>query len=123
MEERYGNIRAGDQRICPVSRTKVALNLTKRQIICFSGAAVAGIPCIFNQGIDRNISRITSYDGSNASYFSFLQCMRKRVSGGEDFVFYAPAEDTHTGHKTIPVRKIYTSSWKKRKITKGGSLS
>ena len=29
------------------SKTKVALNLTKRQIICFSGAAVAGIPLYF----------------------------------------------------------------------------
>ena len=28
-------------------KTKVALNLTKRQIICFSGAAVAGIPVYF----------------------------------------------------------------------------
>ena len=52
-------------------KTKVALNLTKRQIICFSGAAVAGIPLYFNQGTDRNISRITSYDGSNASVLLF----------------------------------------------------
>lgn len=28
-------------------KTKVALNLTKRQIICFSGAAIAGIPLYF----------------------------------------------------------------------------
>ena len=28
-------------------KTKVALNLTKRQIICFSGAAVTGIPLYF----------------------------------------------------------------------------
>ena len=28
-------------------KTKVALNLTKRQIICFSGAAVTGIPVYF----------------------------------------------------------------------------
>ncbi len=28
-------------------KTKVALNLTKRQIICFSGAALAGIPLYF----------------------------------------------------------------------------
>lgn len=28
-------------------KTKVALNLTKRQIICFSGAAVFGIPLYF----------------------------------------------------------------------------
>ena len=28
-------------------KTKVALNLTKRQIICFSSAAVAGIPLYF----------------------------------------------------------------------------
>ena len=28
-------------------KTKVALNLTKRQIICFSGAAVTGVPTYF----------------------------------------------------------------------------
>lgn len=28
-------------------KNKVALNLTKRQIICFSGAAFAGVPCYF----------------------------------------------------------------------------
>lgn len=28
-------------------KTKVALNLTKRQIICFSGAALVGIPLYF----------------------------------------------------------------------------
>ena len=28
-------------------KTKVALNLTKRQIICFSGAAVTGVPVYF----------------------------------------------------------------------------
>ena len=28
-------------------KTKVALNLTKRQIICFSGAAITGVPLYF----------------------------------------------------------------------------
>lgn len=28
-------------------KTKVALNLTKRQIICFSGAAITGVPIYF----------------------------------------------------------------------------
>lgn len=28
-------------------KNKVALNLTKRQIICFSGAAITGVPCYF----------------------------------------------------------------------------
>ena len=28
-------------------KTKVALNLTKRHIICFSGAAIAGVPLYF----------------------------------------------------------------------------
>lgn len=33
-------------------KTKVALNLTKRQIICFSGAALFGVPVyIFTKGI------------------------------------------------------------------------
>ena len=28
-------------------KNKVSLNLTKRQIICFSGAALTGVPCYF----------------------------------------------------------------------------
>ena len=28
-------------------KTKVALNMTKRQLICFSGAAIAGVPLYF----------------------------------------------------------------------------
>ena len=53
-------------------KTKVALNLTKRQIICFSGAAVTGIPLYFSdKGMDRNISRITFNDGGDASIFLF----------------------------------------------------
>ena len=58
-------------------KTKVALNLTKRQIICFSGCGSSRDTLVFfNQGTDRNISRITSYDGSNASVL-LLRCMRK----------------------------------------------
>ena len=46
-------------------KTKVALNLTKRQIICFSGAAVAGIPLYFlTKGLigtsDRKSTRLNS---------------------------------------------------------------
>lgn len=33
-------------------KTKVALNLTKRQIVCFSGAALTGIPAyLFTKGV------------------------------------------------------------------------
>ena len=46
-------------------KTKVALNLTKR---CGSSRYTL---VFFNQGTDRNISRITSYDGSNASVLLF----------------------------------------------------
>ena len=51
-------------------KTKVALNLTKRQIICFSGAAVAGIPLYFlTKGLIGTSA--ASYDGSNASVLLF----------------------------------------------------
>lgn len=104
-------------------KTKVALNLTKRQIICFSGAAVAGIPLYFlTKGLIGTSAASLLMMGAMLPFF-FLRCMRKRVSGGEDFVFYAPAEDTHTGHKTIPVRELIQAVGRKRKITKGGLLS
>ena len=46
MEERYGNIRAGAKGFVRY-QDKSGTELAKRQIICFSGAAVAGIPLYF----------------------------------------------------------------------------
>ena len=40
-------------------KTKVALNLTKRQLICFGSAAVAGIPTyIFTRGVIGNTGAV-----------------------------------------------------------------
>lgn len=105
-------------------KTKVALNLTKRQIICFSGAAVAGIPLYFlTKGLIGTSAASLLMMGAMLPFFFFAMYEKKRISGREDFVFYAPAEDTHTGHKTIPVRELIQAVGRKRKITKGGSLS
>lgn len=104
-------------------KTKVALNLTKRQIICFSGAAVAGIPLYFlTKGLIGTSAASLLMMGAMLPFF-FFAMYEKTGSGGEDCVFYAPAEDTHTGHKTIPVRELIQAVGRKRKITKGGLLS
>ena len=68
-------------------KTKVALNLTKRQIICFSGAAVAGIPLYF---LTKGLIRASSGSGQGSQ---------------------------RTG------RSDPEAVGRKRKITKGGSLS
>lgn len=58
-------------------KTKVALNLTKRQIICFSGAAVAGIPLYFlTKGLIGTSAASLLMMGAMLPFF-FLQCMRK----------------------------------------------
>ena len=58
-------------------KTKVALNLTKRQIICFSGAAVTGIPLYFlTKGWIGTSAASLLMMGAMLPFF-FLQCMRK----------------------------------------------
>lgn len=104
-------------------KTKVALNLTKRQIICFSGAAVTGIPLYFlTKGLIGTSAASLLMMGAMLPFF-FFAMYEKNGFRGEDFVFYAPAEDTHTGHKTIPDRELIQAVGRERKNTKGGSLS
>lgn len=95
-------------------KTKVALNLTKRQIICFSGAAVAGIPLYFlTKGLIGTSAASLLMMGAMLPFFFFAMYEKNGF----------PAEDTHTGHKTISVRELIQAVGRKRKITKGGSLS
>ena len=52
-------------------KTKVALNLTKRQIICFSGAALVGIPLYFHKRGIRHTGGGAYHGGRNAAILLF----------------------------------------------------
>ena len=61
-------------------KTKVALNLTKRQIICFSGAAIAGIPLYFlTKDVIGTQGQLLLW-WESCCHFSFWQCIRRMVS-------------------------------------------
>ena len=71
MEERYGNIRAGAKGFVRY-QDKSGTELDKETDHLFQRCGSSRDTLVFfNQGIDRNISRITSYDGSNASILLF----------------------------------------------------
>ena len=72
MEERYGNIRAGAKGFVRY-QDKSGTELDKETDHLFQRCGSSRDTLVFfNQGIDRNISRITSYDGSNASIFLII---------------------------------------------------
>lgn len=61
-------------------KTKVAFNLTKRQLICFSLAAAVGVPIYF---LTRGILGTTGAVFlllRQLCLFSFLQCMKRTDS-------------------------------------------
>ena len=75
MEERYGNIRAGAKGFVRY-QDKSGTELDKETDHLFQRCGSSRDTLVFfNQGTDRNISRITSYDGSNASIFLCLRAM------------------------------------------------
>lgn len=70
-EERHGNIRAGAKGFVRY-QDKSGTELDKETDHLFQRCGSSRDTLVFfNQGTDRNISRITSYDGSNASVLLF----------------------------------------------------
>ena len=79
-------------------KTKVALNLTKRQIICFSGAAITGVPLYF---LTKGVLGSPYHGGSDAAIFLFGNVRKGRVSGRKTSVLYDTAEDAYTGDTSL----------------------
>ncbi len=52
-------------------KTKVAMNLTKRQMICFSGAALFGVPVYLFTGSYRDAGGSDCHGRGDASVFLF----------------------------------------------------
>ena len=83
-------------------KTKVALNLIKRQIICFSGAALVGVPLYFlTKGVLGTQGAALIMVGAMLPFFFLAMYEKRRFPGREDFILHAPAEGTHAGNQTV----------------------
>ncbi len=72
-------------------KSKVAFNLTKRQLLCFGTAALIGVPLFFcSPGFRRQHCRHPRHDGGDAAGV-FLECTRKMVSPGKLLSHYVQA--------------------------------
>ena len=57
-------------------KTKLAFNLTKRQLVCFSSAAAVGLPAyLFSRGSIGNSAAMFLMIGLSCSRSSFWLCM------------------------------------------------
>lgn len=83
-------------------KTKVALNLTKRQIICFSGAAITGVPLYFlTKGVLGTQAAALIMVGVMLPFFFLAMYEKGRVSGRKTSVLYDTAEDAYTGDTSL----------------------
>lgn len=82
-------------------KTKVAMNLTKRQLICFGSAAAVGIPFyLVTKGVLGTQASAIIMVALMLPFF-FWQCMKRRLPGREDFVLYGAAEAAHAGDTSL----------------------
>jgi len=89
-------------------KTKVALNLTKRQLICFSGAGAVGIPFyIFTKG----------FIGTQASALLMVAVMLPFFF----LAMYDKAEIPHTGDSSLQIRKYLQKIRRNRAYKRGGA--
>lgn len=89
-------------------KTKVALNLTKRQLICFSGAGAVGIPFyIFTKGFIGTQASALLMVAVMLPFF-FLAMYERDGFRQRDSVFYDKAEIPHTGDSVPTNQKIFT---------------
>jgi hypothetical protein len=103
-----------------VVKTKIALNLTKRQLICFSAAAVIGVPLyIFTRGAIGNSTAALLMIGSMLPLF-FIGIYEKDGMPAEKVLrnlvrtrFYWP------GKRSYKAENLYEIYEKKEAITVG----
>ena len=100
-------------------KTKVALNLTKRQIICFSGAAVAGIPLYFlTKGLIGTSAASLLMMGAMLPFFFFAmyekngQPLEKVVRNMANVLFIRPKK------RPYRTKNFYTALEKQNELDK-----
>ena len=81
-------------------KTKVALNLTKRQIICFSGAAIVGVPLYFlTKNVIGTQGAAFIMVGVMLPFF-FLAMYTKDGFPAEKILYFIQQNPTQTAKKT-----------------------
>ena len=100
-------------------KTKVALNLTKRQIICFSGAAVTGIPLYFlTKGWIGTSAASLLMMGAMLPFFFFAMYEKNGFPAEKILYFMLRQKILTPGIRHIG-QKTSTSSWRRKKNYEG----
>lgn len=100
-------------------KTKVALNLTKRQIICFSGAALAGVPLyFFTKGILGTQGAAFIMVGAMLPFF-FLAMYEKDGFPAEKILYFMLRQKILTpGIRPYKSENLYRKLEEREKIRK-----
>ena len=103
-------------------KTKVALNLTKRQIICFSGAALVGVPIYFlTKGVLGTQGAAIIMVGAMLPFF-FLAMYQKDSFPAEKILYFMLRQKRvlTPGIRPYKSENLYERLEKERKNQEGG---
>lgn len=100
-------------------KTKVALNLTKRQIICFSGAAITGVPLYFlTKGVLGTQAAALIMVGVMLPFF-FLAMYERDGFPAEKFLYFMIRQKMLTpGIRPYKSENLYEQLEEREKIKK-----
>lgn len=98
-------------------KTKVALNLTKRQIICFSGAAVTGVPLYFlTKGLLGTSTASLLMMGAMLPFFFFAMYERNGFPAEKILYFILRQKILTPGIRPYQTENLYTQLEEKEKL-------
>jgi hypothetical protein len=102
-------------------KTKIALNLTKRQIICFSLAALIGVPTyIFSRGSIGNDAAVILMVGLMLPFF-FLAMYEKDGQPAEKILRnYIRSQVLWPGKRAYKTENLYAEIQKEKEVTAVG---
>lgn len=98
-------------------KTKVALNLTKRQIICFSGAAVTGVPLYFlTKGILGTSAASLLMMGAMLPFFFFAMYEKNGFPAEKILYFMIRQKILTPGIRPYKSENLFTALEKREKL-------
>lgn len=98
-------------------KTKVALNLTKRQIICFSGAAVTGVPLYFlTKGILGTSAASLLMMGAMLPFFFFAMYEKKGFPAEKILYFMIRQKILTPGIRPYKSENLFTALEEREKL-------
>lgn len=98
-------------------KTKVALNLTKRQIICFSGAAVTGVPLYFlTKGILGTSAASLLMMGAMLPFFFFAMYEKNGFQAEKILYFMIRQKILTPGIRPYKSENLFTALEEREKL-------